>query len=108
MSPEFKIFYRGNLPHWQPPDATIFFTWRLHGSLPQDVLDRLAEERRRLDRQPPCKGELERDRAIRHDKILFAMVDQALDHATTGPMWLKDDRLAQIVVDALAHHDDKL
>ena len=106
--PDFKIFYRGNLPHWQPPGATLFFTWRLHGSLPRETLTRLAEEHRRIDREPPREDESERDRAIRHDKILFAMMDEALDRPTTGPLWLKDDRLAKIVTDAFFHHDGVL
>jgi hypothetical protein len=32
---------------------------------------------------------------------LFATRDRELDRATSGPMWLKDARVAQVVVEAL-------
>jgi hypothetical protein len=28
------VEYRRNLPHFQPDGATLFFTFRLHGTLP--------------------------------------------------------------------------
>jgi len=68
-------FYRRRLPHWQPPGATIFLTWRLFGSLPQEALDRLAAERRSLEKQPIRPDETTRDRALRHGKRLFALAD---------------------------------
>ncbi|HEY8205051.1 MAG TPA: hypothetical protein VIF81_10025 [Pyrinomonadaceae bacterium] len=34
----YKSFYRRNLPHIQPVGATLFVTFRLAGSLPQQVL----------------------------------------------------------------------
>jgi hypothetical protein len=37
-------FYRRHLPHWQPTGGTIFLTWRLYGSLPQEALERLSDE----------------------------------------------------------------
>jgi putative transposase len=108
MAPEPGIFYRRNLPHWQPRGAVIFFTWRLDSSLPQEVLSRLAAERCRLDHDALCQDESERDRAIRHDKILFVLYDDALDRSADGPLWLKDIRLAQIVIDALFYQNEKL
>jgi REP element-mobilizing transposase RayT len=42
---EYHPFYRRCLPHIQPPDATLFITFRLAGSLSRAVLERLAEER---------------------------------------------------------------
>ncbi len=96
-----RIFYRRNLPHWQPPGATIFLTWRLYGSLPKDTLLRLEEERKILTQQPVRSGELPADRKIRHTKQIFALTDKLLAQATDGPHWLKDPRLAQLVVDAL-------
>ena len=51
------MFYRRHLPHWIPPDAILFLTWRLAGSLPGQ------------------------------------------DHL--GPVWLKDTRIATILVNAI-------
>ncbi|MEK7277378.1 MAG: hypothetical protein AAB427_08520, partial [Chloroflexota bacterium] len=57
-----EIFYRRRLPHWQPPGATIFITWRLYGSLPREVIGRLTAERTRLDREPKRVDETAPDR----------------------------------------------
>ena len=105
MIQSFKTFYRRRLPHWQPEGATIFFTWRLYGSMPKEALERLAEERKRLERKPHRAGESERQRAIRHDKIIFGLADEILDRAKHGPLWLKDPRLAKLVADAFFYHN---
>jgi REP element-mobilizing transposase RayT len=41
---------RGYLPHWELAGATYSVTFRVHGSLPAEVVDRLHEERRRIAR----------------------------------------------------------
>ncbi len=66
-----SIFYRRTLPHWQPPGASIFITWRLQGSLPRIVITRLRTERERLDKKPRRPNESAFDRNIRHNKIIF-------------------------------------
>jgi hypothetical protein len=71
-------FYRRHLPHWQPAGATIFLTWRLYGSLPQEALERLADEQHHLNKQPERPDELPRDRALRQSKRLFALADRML------------------------------
>ena len=103
-----RIFYRRHLPHWQPPGATIFLTWRLYGSLPKSVLSRLDEERRLLRQQLLRTAELLADREMRHAKQLFALTDKLLAQAEHGPHWLRDPRLTQLVVDALFFHADRL
>ena len=40
----YRIYYRRNLPHFQPPGATIFITFRLNGSLPKRIIKQLLEE----------------------------------------------------------------
>lgn len=71
-------FYRRNLPHWQPQGATIFLTWRLHGSLPKGFTDHL----RKWNGQP---------------RTQFLNADRMLDAAASGPLWLKDPEIAGIV-----------
>lgn len=100
-----KIFYRRNLPHWQPLGATIFFTWRLYGSLPREALERLSAERERLARQPSHQAETGRERSVRHDKIVFALVDEMLGQASCGPRWLADPAIAQLMTDAFFYHN---
>jgi putative transposase len=67
-------FYTRRLPHWHPPGADFFVTWRLHGSLPKFPQPRLASA-----------GEA------------FLAQDKQLDHATSGPLWLKDPQIAERV-----------
>lgn len=46
---EYKINYRRNLPHVQPPGATLFVTFRLAGSIPTAVQLQLIEEAERIE-----------------------------------------------------------
>src|SRR3989442_1111965 len=73
-------YYERRLPHWHPDSRALFVTWRLHGSLPAGI-------RLRDDETTPGK--------------IFRAFDRVLDQAATGPRWLQDSRLAQLVVDAL-------
>jgi putative transposase len=70
--------YRRRLPHFQPEGEYIFLTWRLWGSVAAEV------------RRIACltKGQA------------FVVEDRALDRAT-GPRWLGDPRMAEIVADAI-------
>src|SRR5258706_2870852 len=68
-------FYTRRLPHWQPPDADFFVTWRLYGSLPRSP-------------QPVQRGPA---------GAAFVAVDQQLDRADSGPLWLKNAEVAECV-----------
>jgi len=57
--------YRRNLPHFQPDGATLFITFRLHGTLP------LHSGR---------------------DGRAFVVADRALEHDKMGPVWLRQQR----------------
>ena len=39
-----KIYYERNLPHWHPPGATFFLTYRLAGSIPLAVLRQMKAD----------------------------------------------------------------
>ncbi len=77
-------YHRRNLPHYYPPDATIFVTWRLFGS---------------------CKFLSEPEGASSHPGKAFAENDYLLDRAIDGPLWLKDPALAGMVAAALEKGD---
>jgi putative transposase len=72
--------YRRNLPHWQPEHHTFFLTWRLYGSLPCGT------------GTPACVPSAGRQ---------FVLADRILDTAASGPLWLKDPRVAEQVVLAI-------
>jgi len=78
-------YYQRNLPHWHPDGAALFITWRLFGSL--------------------CSS----GRGLRKDaRSAFLGMDRELDRARMGPVWLKDERVARSVVDALRYGQQQL
>ena len=77
--------YQRRLPHWQPDNAFVFLTWRLWGTLPS--------WRRAAIGQSPGQA--------------FVIADRELDRTTQGPMWLKDPRIAQLVMSALRAGDQE-
>ena len=75
-------FYRRRLPHWQPEGASIFLTWRLHGSLPRArTLQTIAT--------PTTEGRR------------FVAMDRDMASAVSGPTWLKDPQVAAGVMEVL-------
>jgi REP element-mobilizing transposase RayT len=67
--------YRRKLPHFHPNDAHLFLTWRLWGSLPA----------RKDCTIYPTRG------------LAFAAQDRVLDRRASGPRWLRDTRIADLV-----------
>ena len=99
------IIYRRDLPHIHPKGAAFFITFRLAGSLPASVHRKLKEQRENELKQLSQKyrgKEFEREK-YKAEKRHFARLDEWLDHASTGPHWLKEERLARIVADKI--HD---
>ncbi len=48
MEEVVHTYYRRNLPHWHPIGRSIFLTWRLDGSLPRTVVEKLRLTRNEL------------------------------------------------------------
>jgi hypothetical protein len=72
--------YRRHLPHIDEPGQPVFLTWRLHGSLPPN-------------RAFP-------DSTVSSGKA-FAAMDRLLDETQSGPFYLRQPALAQMVVEAI-------
>jgi len=72
--------YRRRLPHWDIPDAPVFVTWRLWGSLPQE---------RSFLPEHLTSGEA------------FVAFDRLLDTNRVGPVYLRQDQIATVVRDHL-------
>ena len=75
------LFYSRHLPHWFPDRSIIFVTWRLAGSAPPSTPEILTAENT--------------------GRIPFHVRDQWLDRCSSGPVWLRDERIARVVQDAL-------
>ena len=97
-------FYQRNLPHFVPPGATLFITFRLEGSLPFTVLHRFLQEAdeqiRRLHREIPQPVQ-RREALLNLHKRQFARLDAYLDTCQDGPHWLRQPAIAGIVADEM-------
>src|SRR5262245_66458666 len=83
------------------PGATFFITWRLYDSLPRSALEQIEATRQLLEREAARDGETDDERKICHFKKLFALCEGLLDKAESGLSWLKDEKIAAVVENAL-------
>ena len=100
-----KRSYQRHLPHEIPDGYPIFLNWNLKGAMPQEIIEKLLQERDRLQKQAARTGESAAARKLREDKLIFAMADRFLDHANDGPLHLKDPTAAKIVEDSILFGD---
>ena len=104
MSNSHPLFYRRNLPHWQPSQTDFFITYRLHGSIPvyriKEMQENYCVAKNRL--QNATFEELK----ILEDDYFF-LFDEALDKKLNEPYWLSNDSIASIVWDSLKFNDNK-
>ena len=120
---DYKPYYRRNLPHIQPPGATFFVTFHLSGSLPRTVLrqwtrekHQIEKEKRRLVKLPSGVTSAEcvtldkkrEDRESEWQRQWFRKFETTPDRAQSGPLWLKDERIAKEVDQSLRYRDGKV
>ena len=113
---DYKPFYRRNLPHIQPPGATFFVTFHLAGSLPGSVLQQWKSEKYQLETEKLRILKLQNDArlaSVEHmifeqKREWFRKFEKTLDDAQSGPVWLKDDRIAKEVADSMHYLDGKV
>lgn len=105
----YKLKYRRNLPHIQPPGATLFVTFRLVGSIPRQVQQQLLAEAKRIEKVlSKIADTKEREqRTSLEQRRLFGKWDNALDTAKSGPFWLGQREIAQIMVDEMYLQDNQ-
>jgi REP element-mobilizing transposase RayT len=80
------VYYR-RLPHLYEIDQPVFLTWRLHGSLPSH----------RVFPAPTV-----------HSGKAFAALDRLLEESRTGPFYLRQPAIADMVVEVLQHTAHKM
>lgn len=104
------MFYRRNLPHWQPASAEYFITVRLDGSLPKQAILKLKQEQKLLMQnvQSSSRG-MDSLSALREriHKNIFKKYEQLLDSSEVGPTWLSKPGIAKIVKEAIHYRDQK-
>ena len=96
-----------NLPHWERSGATYSITYRLADSLPKSAVERLASERRMLERQlAPDRTQLTPEERERLNVLCSERVDALLANCH-GACPLRNDAAASVVADNLNHFDGK-
>lgn len=115
---DYRQYYRRNLPHILPPDATFFVTYRLAGSIPKSVIEEyrqkkewLENEEKRLNMQNEKQDVILLDdwgvRFLQFRRDWFAKFEEHLHQAETGPQWLREEAIAKIVADSLHFFDQQ-
>ncbi|MFN8488846.1 MAG: transposase [Caldilineaceae bacterium] len=100
---DYRYFYQRNLPHFQPPGATLFITFRLAGSIPVAILAQWKAEAQQVQRRlatiadPKARAE----QTDLESRRWFGKWDMALDTAKVGPFWLRNARIAELVAGSL-------
>lgn len=92
---------RGALPHLKQERSSYFVTFRLTGTLPKEVLQRLKAEWESLVPRPP--GSLTWQQQTELFEWYSTRVDKYLD-AGHGECWLQLPKIAEIVAAALQFH----
>jgi len=106
----YKAQYRRKLPHYQPIRAKLFITYRLAGSLPEHVVEKLRQEQEQKERELAKIKDINERKHLRYEfqRRWFAKYDAYLDRAETGPKWLSDPRIAKLVYDSIRYRDGKV
>jgi REP element-mobilizing transposase RayT len=105
-----KTYYHRKLPHWIPPEAIFFITFRLANSLPAAVLQALAEEKER--EREKCLSQFtggeQKQQLYNLEKKYFGRFDNWLDRCIgESPRWLLQEKVARIVVGSIHELDGK-
>jgi putative transposase len=106
---EEKTIFQRHLPHYQFPGYTYFISFRLAHSLPAAVVQFLRNEYEKESKRISTYNDpgIRRENYKTHQAKYFLKYDQLLDSTSYGPVYLKDDKAAGIVSDALHFYDNK-
>lgn len=102
-----RTYYRRHLPHYQVGGAVYHVVFRLAGSLPDSAIVRLQAERKREEERIAGLGDArQRSDAQRdHQERYFDRFEDILHGSSTGPRWLEDPRIADLVAEAIRFKD---
>lgn len=113
---DYKQFSERHRPHVHPPDSILFVTYRLAGSIPRATVRENKPKKKWLDGQlrlvsnearksdtPESKRWLEQ--VENFNRAWFVKFEDTLHKANNGPMWMKDERVAEAVAVSLQELD---
>jgi putative transposase len=102
------ISYTRRLPHLQLVGAAFFMTWRLHGSLPEVVVQRAQaelEEQIVIVKRRKLPVEEENRLINHHQGMYFLKLDDYLDKVKEGPHYLKNSDAAMQLIAKIKQYD---
>ena len=104
---DYREYYRRNLPHLQPRGATFLVNFRLAGSLPLKVIQKLKVESDELEARLSKIKSLQEKYELkdREQRRFFGKWDEALHQSKIGPIYLKDSNIAKIVAESIMYHN---
>ena len=101
-----------DIPAHKSSGRTLFVTYRLAGSIPQPVLREYKAKSEWLQKESDREAgftetQKQIERIENFKREWFKKFENILDQAASGPMWMKDDRVASVVAQQLYDLDDK-
>jgi REP element-mobilizing transposase RayT len=106
---EHKIYYKRNLPHYQPDNSIYFVTFRLSNSLPKLIIQQLKKENELIENSVKMiKNKEQRNKLLNNlHKKYFVNFDTLLDKNLRTNLWLRDERIAKVVADAIMYRQGR-
>ncbi|NOX65046.1 MAG: hypothetical protein GXO85_04420 [Chlorobi bacterium] len=103
------VYYERNLPHYLPEGYAYFITTRLAGTIPKVIYEKIKREYEQgLEMISSLKNnKIQRNKYHELQRINFTKYENILDDCKYGHKWLGENRIAQIVNDALHYYDGK-
>ena len=99
---DHKIFYRRNLPHYQPESGIFFITYRLNFDLPLEIIEKLTQQKQEFSRRERVfKNKNEKSEILDFEKQQFYLIDNYLGLYINGQKYLSNPNIAQIIKDSL-------
>jgi REP element-mobilizing transposase RayT len=107
---EYKVSYRRHLPHFQPPEATLFITSRLADSIPVEVQKQLRAEAERVEAALTRISDPQKraQQTYLEQRRLFGKWDTLLDTPKSGPTWLSEPAIAELLIESLHYRDGRV
>ena len=115
---DYKQFAKRHRPHIHPPGGVLFVTYRLAASIPKSTVREYKARKGWLDNQlrraltvvqddktPELTKWLER--IEKFNRQWFLKFESILHQANHGPMWMRDERIAETVAENLRRLDAK-
>jgi REP element-mobilizing transposase RayT len=96
---------RGYLPHRESSNPIYFVTYRLADSLPAELIARLRQERKLIEKASAAGTDRPPDRVrLQQLRETIRKAERCLDGGI-GRCHMRDSRIAKIVVDSLLHFE---